>query len=77
MTDPSDPAFPVIENYRNNGLLEEVYSTGGMTLREKLVFDLYVKFVEGNVDEVTFRNAAREAIAAADILFEELNKEAQ
>ncbi len=52
---------------------------GGLTKREKLIFDLYVSHVHDYSKSATnskpyLANIAKESIRQADILFEEMNK---
>lgn len=56
---PNDPYYP---DERNSGI----------TQRNKLIFDIYVKSLADYQKE---ENCARDAIKAADILIEQLKKE--
>ena len=56
---PNDPYYPDGNNPR-------------ISIREKLIFDIYVKSLADYVEE---KNCVRDAIKAADVLLETLKKE--
>ncbi len=75
---PHDMAMPA--TYRKTHMGEngtpytmEAYDPG-LTKREKLMFDLYVKNSNINDRQTTNKHVAEWAIKAADMLFEEMNK---
>lgn len=68
---PNDNAFPmIIDDVSKNQI-----TASGLSKREKLIFDLYVKF--SSIDPAFAKANAKAAIDCADILFAEMNKESK